>query len=364
MPLVPCRLALLLLLAGCAATPPLGTAWSGAGQDVVDIDFEAPEPAQAEALRQRGVTLPHVSPGTASPRTHRDFIDSCVTAVGYGVTAGGYLLYCEGLPLPVLVPETQVDLGLTRGPLRGEARPMTKDMQGLLLDDRWAPVTSEMGFLEARAENAARAFAAWHAGLQAPRGISVQVRPVSGSVEQVLAALLPLSSPEVQRQLFMPTRSAWTAYVENGWTGTDASSAMSVMARTLGCRGLRVVAVPHTYRKGSGRYGAVMLDVFGPTAGRKYLRALGASNDGGRWVFDESGEPFPFERLERYQERRVRDRFTFEMLKEYLRHLGLSPFEEDFYLPEGAPAWLVERTGPVLPIQKEYTLEQARERLL
>jgi hypothetical protein len=35
-----------------------------------------------------------------------------VTAVGFGITAGGYLLYCEGLALPVLVPESHVDLGL------------------------------------------------------------------------------------------------------------------------------------------------------------------------------------------------------------------------------------------------------------
>jgi hypothetical protein len=33
--------------------------------------------------------------------------------VGFGLTEGGYLLYCEGLPLPVLIPESQVDLGVT-----------------------------------------------------------------------------------------------------------------------------------------------------------------------------------------------------------------------------------------------------------
>ena len=33
--------------------------------------------------------------------------------MGFGLTEGGYLLYCEGLPLPVLVPESQVDLGVT-----------------------------------------------------------------------------------------------------------------------------------------------------------------------------------------------------------------------------------------------------------
>jgi hypothetical protein len=239
---------------------------------------------------------------------------------------------------------------------------MSQTMKGLLLEDRWAPVTSELGFLETDAAHAARAFAAWQGKLQAGRGIAVEARPVSGSLEHVLSTLLPLSDPEVQRYLFLPTRSAWTAYLENSWRGTDAASSMAYMARTLGCRGMRVVAVPHTLREKGGRYGMVALEVYGPQniGTRNFLRTLYAANDGGRWVFGQSGEPFPFEKLEQYQARRVRDRFTFDMLEEYLRHLGLSPFEEDFYLPEGTPAWLVERKGPVLPHQKEYTLAQAR----
>jgi hypothetical protein len=247
--------------------------------------------------------------------------------------------------------------------MRSKVELMSQNMKGLLLDDRWAPVTSNMGFLETEAEHAARAFAAWQGGLLAHRGIAVEVRPVSGPLERALSALLPLTDTEVQRYIFMPTRSAWTAYVDNSWRGTDAASAMGYMSRTLGCRGMRVAAVPNTLSKGKGRYGIVALEVYGPrqTEWRNILRTIYAANDGGRWVFGQSGQPFPFEQLEQYQARRVRDRFTFDMLEEYLHHLGLSPFEEDFYLPNGAPAWLVERKGPVLPNQKEYTLAQARE---
>jgi hypothetical protein len=237
-------------------------------------------------------------------------------------------------------------------------------MKGLLLEDRWAPVTSEMGFLELGAEQAAQAFATWQRGLVTSQGSTIEVLPVSGPLEQTLSRLLPLSGGETQRRLFIPTRSAWTAYVSNQWTGTDASSPMSTMARRLSIRCLRVVAVPHTLHKhGGGRYGAVMLDVFGPEQPGKilnYLRTLYAANDGGRWVFGQSGEPFPFEQVEQYQARRVSDRFTFEMLKDYLRHLGLAPFEEDFYLPPGSCAWLVQKTGPFTTVGKEYTLEQAR----
>ncbi len=240
---------------------------------------------------------------------------------------------------------------------------MTQEMKGLLLDDRWAPVTSTMGFLELGAEQAARAFATWERGLMTPRGITVEVLPVSGTLEQVLSSLLPLTSGETQRHLFIPTRSAWTAYVANGWTGTDAASPMSAMARRLSIRGLRVVAVPHTLRGNQGRYGAVMLEVYGPAQpGRSlnYVRTIYAANDGGRWVFGHSGEPFPFEQVEQYQARRVRDRFTFDMLKDYLRHLGLAPFEEDFYLPPGSCAWLIQKTGPFTTVGREYTLEEAR----
>lgn len=115
------------LIAGCAALPPAGgLSWvdalpvepgilarAGAGPQSIEIDFEAATPQRAERLRQRGVQVPRVSRELADPRAHRDYIDSRVTAVGFSLGAGGYLLYCEGLPLPVLVPESHVDLGLT-----------------------------------------------------------------------------------------------------------------------------------------------------------------------------------------------------------------------------------------------------------
>jgi hypothetical protein len=240
---------------------------------------------------------------------------------------------------------------------------MAEEMKGLLLEDRWAPITSDLGFLEWDAERAARAYAEWWGELLAPRGGEVATRPVAGSLEQVLSTLLPLTRGENQRHLFIPTRSAWTAYFDNGWRGTDVGSAMRYMSRTLGCRGMRVGAVPHTLRKDKGRYGIVVLEVYGPhqTDWLNILRTLYVANDGGRWVFGQSGEPFPFEKPERYQARRLRERFTFDMLKEYVRHLGLWPFDEDFYLPEGAPAWLVEKTGPFFAAYEQCTLAQARE---
>jgi hypothetical protein len=86
---------------------------ASAGTQVVEVDFETPTPQREEELRRSGVQLPRASERTADPRSHRDFVERRVTAVGFGITEGGYLLYCEGIPLPVLVPESHVDLGLT-----------------------------------------------------------------------------------------------------------------------------------------------------------------------------------------------------------------------------------------------------------
>ncbi|HEX5754652.1 MAG TPA: hypothetical protein VFZ09_51185 [Archangium sp.] len=147
-------LALLLGLLGCTGHAGLlgardCPAMAGAGQEAVEVDFEVVTPRQAGDLRQRGVQLPRVS-RLGDPREHRDFVEHRVTAVGLGLTTGGYLLYCEGLPLPVLVPESLVDLELT------SAEP---------LSDAIYPDRNEaLGDMAASASGSGRARYAWYRG--------------------------------------------------------------------------------------------------------------------------------------------------------------------------------------------------------
>lgn len=231
----------------------------------------------------------------------------------------------------------------------------------LLFDDRLAPITSNLMFLEASARRAVNAFVEWSAPHAAEQGRSLEVREVKGELEAVLRSLEPLTSVEIRRELFVPTRSQWTAYFDNGWRGTDPS-AVKFLCLKLGCRGMRVDAVPHTHRPGAGgRWGAAMFEVYGPRPNpiQNYVRTVTAMNDGGRWIFEESGEPFPFEQVERYTERIKRKRFTFEMLRDYAAALGVKAFDEEFYLPDGV-ATLVGKVGPKYPNMREYSLEEAR----
>jgi hypothetical protein len=234
----------------------------------------------------------------------------------------------------------------------------------LLFGDSLAPITSTVGFLEVPSDTAVEAFLFWQSRIYQRLGISLAVKNIEGDLKSVLLQLLPLTSVQRRRLLFIPTASGWTAFFDNGWRGTDAAAPMSYLAGQLKCRGIRVVAVPHTMREASrtakGRYGATILEVYGTDG--KTVRSICAANDGGKWVFYQSGQPFLFERTERYKERRVKDRFTFELLDEYLRGIGVCAFDPEFYLAESSdPAQLISKIGPLAPSVKEYTLAEARK---
>jgi hypothetical protein len=237
--------------------------------------------------------------------------------------------------------------------------------ESLLFGDRLAPITSAFGFLEGDVERCAGEFAAWQRDINAQYGQDVVRRPVSGDLEGMLKALLPLTNAKEIRYLFVPTASQWTAYFSNGHDGSDAAP-VSYMAGRLGARSVYIVATPHTFRREGGRYrgrqGAVILRVHsaeGVGKGER-MRYIELFNDTGKWEFRQGGDSLPFEQSERYKAKRKRDRFTFDMLAAYLRVLGLSPFEEGFYLTGDSRAVLVEITGNLPPNNQAFTLEEIR----
>jgi len=236
----------------------------------------------------------------------------------------------------------------------------------LLFDDRLAPITSELGFLETDYQSAARAFIDWQTPIQAELGVTFQKRAVQGDFESVLRQLLPLTSVQDRRFLFIPTSSSWTLYLSNGHRGADVSGSMLVLAEKIGCRSMRVAAIPETYTDESvswHRFGATILEVYGPQSLQTWscIRTVYVMQDGKHWEFKQWGTPFSFEEPEQYKMRRIRDRFTFDMLKRYVVALGVRAFDESFYLPSTAPsALLIEKQGPIAGNVRTFSLEEVR----
>jgi hypothetical protein len=224
----------------------------------------------------------------------------------------------------------------------------------ITLIERWHPVTSDLGLINASVPSCVDSLQSWHESI----GIRYTSQAVSSSFGDALGLLPPLSA-ESRRKLFMPTLAGWTAFFQSGIQGSDPFPIMSMLAMRLGVLAMRVCVTPR-----NATWPAVIWEVYAPpelggdpTLG--YRRSIGASNDGGRWVFDQSGAPYSFERLEYYTRPRKRDRFPPELLEEYLAHFDLKPFEDAFYRPSAvAPAVVLERTSRWDSIPPEFTLDQ------
>jgi len=205
-----------------------------------------------------------------------------------------------------------------------------------LLDDQYAPITSDVGFLELPVERVANGLLAW----MRRNGRNAEEGEVSEAFPEILRRLEPLRSGIPTRELVLETRSSWTAYFANGIGGGDPTTPVSYLSRTLGCRGVTARAMPHTvdlFEGRCGRHGSLQFQLFGPrrTEFLNYVRTIDLTHDGSAWQFSANGEPQPYETTEQYRARRKTDRFTSEMLESYCRALGIELFEPSFYGPRG-----------------------------
>lgn len=188
-------------------------------------------------------------------------------------------------------------------------------------------------------------------------------RPVRGSLSDLVGHLEPLTGGSRARELLIATRNPeWTAYLDCGLTGTDPDTVVGQLCLDLGCTGVSLTSIPHTVGTGledPGRYGAVQMSMFGPlrTDFLNQVRTVSVAHDGNRWRFDADGTPQDFEIPDAYTRRRIRARFTSDMLAQYCAALGIHPFDDAFYGPEGM---LFVSHVPTAPEGKVLSLQQAQ----
>lgn len=228
----------------------------------------------------------------------------------------------------------------------------------VLADNRYAPITSHVGFLRLGLTETAERFAQWRRWLYG----SADSLTLDGGLRENIHRLEPLTIGARPRELLIGTRnSEWTAYLDCDATGTDPISAIGFMSRECRVDGLAVDAVPMAPRGGAGPWGGRQFEMFGPASTSKLggVRWVSLTQDGSSLHFEVNGTPQPFEDLDAYTRRRKTDRFTGAMLESYCRALGLDPFDLDFY---NGPSVLL--TSPIgVPVEKQMSLAAARERL-
>ena len=219
-----------------------------------------------------------------------------------------------------------------------------------LLDDRFAPITFSIGFLEAPFTSVIDADSAWRSAIG-----NYPTRPLAGDLPELLSALLPLTGP-LARHLWVEASDGWTAYFDNFINGGDPWGTIVQLSTSLGCRGVMCTCVPAT----PTTYGGTRFDLYGqaPTMSFNCTRTVAAIDDDG-WVWSAEGAVQPFEETDAYRARRIRDRLTPAMIDRYCRALGIRAFDADFYRRSG----LLVTNGNLRSEPRAETLAEAQARL-
>jgi hypothetical protein len=204
----------------------------------------------------------------------------------------------------------------------------------MLLRNRFGILGMSFGLINADVNEVADHFLEWQCEIGRKHGFGLNQQAIRIDVESSLAMMLPLEAPVCSRYLFLPTKTNWTAYFDNGKLGTDAAGAMPVLAQRMAVRAIRATCIPHTMparvtQSTRGSYGANILEVYDERGDVR--RAIYCANDGGKWKFGQSGPAFEFENTPQYLTRRVSERFTEEMLRAYLNQIAVDGFECDAY---------------------------------
>jgi hypothetical protein len=230
-----------------------------------------------------------------------------------------------------------------------------------LFDNQLVPLTFKWGFLEAPFQKIIETNENWKQSIYS----SVKVHAADLPLNEALLELQPLTIPK-RHELFVITKSDWVAYFDNGIRGGDPVGTLVHLSETLKCRGLIVTNIPHTHtgdsKNAKGVYGAIQFELLAssPREFLNYERTISATNDGGKWVFHADGKVQSFEKIEQYNNKRVKDKFTSEMLDDYCKALGLNIFEPDFYQSKG----YIIKIEDLLPEgYPKISLHEAQQRL-
>jgi hypothetical protein len=189
-----------------------------------------------------------------------------------------------------------------------------------------APLGDSIAFVELELDAAVDAYREW--GTHWPPPPPTLTALPQAPVEELLRVLLPLEMRH-RRRLLVGTTTGWTAVFDNSSNGGDPFPPTYLAE----IRGVRAVAATHT----SGPIEtcpATQFHLFGPEGEPPllYVRTIDAGVfDEGRWHFETSGAVQPFEETEAYASRRVRDRFTREMLLRYLAALEVHADDPAWY---------------------------------
>jgi hypothetical protein len=192
----------------------------------------------------------------------------------------------------------------------------------------YPPLTNNLAFLNAPFERVVSAAREW----LEPQG-SDPPALFNASFDEAIRRLFPLTH---WRKLFMECKFGWTAVFKD--VDDVPEGPIGTLSRKLRCYGVIGTYYPFKGEDSFATWGAVQLRFYEDhdTDFLNTGRSISVSEGEDGWEFHQNFQPFPFEKTEDYRNPRIKDRFTPEMLVEYLAHLGIDAVDSSKYGPRCA----------------------------
>jgi len=229
----------------------------------------------------------------------------------------------------------------------------------MIIQTSFPRLAASFGAIKCSPEVAVEAYLSWQAPILAPHSMQLTAKAQQGGLDAALKMLLPLTAPIATRFVFVPLESRWTIFVDNSILGTDASSAMRVLAQRVGVLAARVTCKEDRPKSDDGltseQFGARIVEVYAPDGGT--LRSVFAANDGGKWKFGETGERLSFEQPGAYEAKKVRERFTESALLRFLCGIGIAEAERGVCVNNEGASLLVQKMGALPASLREYFVD-------
>ncbi|UII19689.1 hypothetical protein [Fulvivirga ligni] len=234
----------------------------------------------------------------------------------------------------------------------------------MTFEKKYFPITCEVGFLEADFDSVISMFKEWQEKICKSDQITFIVEELKSQFPNSLERLLPLTSLEGRRFVFIQTNSKWVAFFENGYPYPEIDSVVGYLASKLKCRTIRAGWSENQFKKSEniGSLGATIFTLYTPEVidVDNCKRSIQLINEGSSWRFYEYGEKLSFEKSVNYRKKKKEDRFNRQILASYLSSFGLDFFDENFY---SGKLILIQKVGGELPSSKIYNLSEAQASL-
>ena len=222
-------------------------------------------------------------------------------------------------------------------------------------DNKFAPFTDSVAFIKCSVAIALEKYLEWVNNRGNTIYSSITYKSYSNKFSEMIELMLPFNHPE--KVCIFECANGWTGYIENR-SVTETGRIRQIASRIDKEKESLIVKV--WANSGGKKVNGWGGGGFTVNKGVDLIRLLMLS-DQDKWELDFYGEPLSFEETETYKERFVKNKFTPEMLKRYLLHFDIDFFNDDFYMPTGSKAYIIEMARDKYNHEECLTLSEMRK---